>query len=92
MDLLSHESMYQYQLEEQSLIARRVKNDRDKLRELLKAMIKDEISSPEKIDQLKEELNKHHKTTVFTDCKSMGELVMKNLLLLIQKEFKQSIY
>lgn len=81
----------QYQLEERSLIATRAKSLKDRLNRLLDVMIKDEISDQRKISQLREELAYHHKNDVFLQCKNMGELVLNNILLLLQKEFKQSI-
>ena len=85
------ETVSQYQLEERSLIATRVKTTRDRLRELFKIMIQDEISSREKMAQLKDELGAHHKTHAFRNCQSMGEIVRTNFELLLQKDFKQSI-
>lgn len=88
---LSPKTVIQYQLEERSLIARRVKTSRKQLNKLLKCMIKDKISNPLKVKQLGEELAYHHKNESFLHCKSMGELVLNNLELLLQKEFKQGI-
>jgi hypothetical protein len=85
------EAVKQYQLEERSLISTRVKSSRLRLKELFKIMIQDKISSPDKVERLKKELIKHHKNNAFADCKSMGELVRMNFILLLQKDFKQSI-
>ncbi len=81
----------QYQLEERSLIATRAKSLKNRLNQLLDIMIKDKISDQRKITQLREELSYHHKNEDFLKCKNMGELVLTNILLLLQKEFKQSI-
>ncbi len=88
---LSQETVTQYQLEERSLITRRAKSSRIKLNELFKAMINDEISVPKKIDQLRSELALHHKSSIFDDCHSMGDLVLSNLKLVLSKEFVQSV-
>lgn len=85
------EAVKQYQLEERSLIGTRVKNSRLRLKELFKIMIQDKISSPDKVERLKKELIKHHRNNAFSDCQSMGELVRMNFILLLQKDFKQSI-
>ena len=85
------EAVKQYQMEERSLILTRVKTSRTRLTELFKIMIQDKLSSPDKIEQLKNELIKHHKNRAFADCKSMGEIVRTNFVLLLQKDFKQSI-
>ena len=88
---MNPETVHQYQLEERSLIANRVKNTRDRLRSLFAIMTKDELSDKPKMEQLKSELGDHHKTKAFNDCSSMGEIVRTNFTLLLQKDFKQSI-
>lgn len=85
------EAVKQYQLEERSLIAARVKNSRYRLVELFKIMIDDTLSTADKIEQLKGELIKHHKNDAFAKCTRMGEIVKTNLELLLQKDFRQSI-
>ena len=54
-------------------------------------MVKDEISQPQKIKGLSRDLGYHHKTEAFDTCKTMGEVVLTNIQLLLQKDFKQSI-
>jgi hypothetical protein len=91
MGQLNHDTVTQYQLEERSLIAVRVKAVKGRLNKLLKEMVKDKISFPEKVNQLKEELGYHHKTNLFKPCNTMGEIVVTNIQLLLQKDFKQGI-
>lgn len=88
---LSPETVTQYQLEERSLIARRAKSTRTRLNLLLKCMLDDKISSDKKITQLGLELAEHHQNDSFQKCTSMGEIVFKNIQLVLQKEFTQSI-
>ena len=88
---LTQESVTQYQLEERSLIARRAKISRVRINKILKCMMNDRISHPDKIKQLKIELGSHHNNASFHDCNSMGELVLKNLNLVLHKEFTQGI-
>ena len=88
---MKSETVHQYQLEERSLIANRVKSTRDRLRQLFGIMGKDEISDEEKTKRLKAELGSHHKTKAFERCTSMGEIVRTNFVLLLQKDFRQSI-
>ena len=90
MELLTNESVTQYQSEEQSLIARRARNEKVRLIDLLNVMVKDKISDPKKVNRLKIELRKHHNSKAFDNCKTMGELVHTNIQLLLHKEFKQS--
>ncbi len=88
---MTPETVKQYQLEERSLIATRVKSSQHRLNDLLKVMVNDSISQMEKITQLREELAVHHNNTRFHKCKNMGEIVMTNLELLLEKDFRQSI-
>ena len=53
---LNKESIAQYQAEERTLITFRLASSRYRIKELLDIMAKDEISTPEKIAQLKHEL------------------------------------
>ena len=88
---MTGETVKQYQLEERSLIASRVKSSRSRVNALFNVMVKDSISSPEKVELLKEELAYHHKNDTFLKCRNMGEIVLTNIQLLLQKDFKQSI-
>jgi len=88
---MTAETVMQYQLEERSLIANRAKGSQRRLGALLDVLVKDTISNDEKISQLKTELAQHHNHDGFHRCKSMGEIVMKNLELLLQKDFQQSM-
>lgn len=85
------QTVTQYQLEERTLIAARVKTSPIRFRTLFEVMIKDKLSTPDKVAKLKKELAYHHKTTAFDDCKSMGAIVLTNIQLLLAKDFKQSI-
>ncbi len=88
---MSNETVKQYQLEERSLIANRIKSNLPRVQSILYIMQQTTISSPEKVTLICKELSRHHKTTVFNSCKSMGEVVLANIQLLLQKDFKQSI-
>jgi hypothetical protein len=91
LKFLTPESVKQYQLEERSLIAMRARTSSVRLNRLLRVMKKDTISEEKKVNQLKQDLIKHHKAKEFKNCKNMGEIVYKNIELVLQKEFKQSI-
>ena len=89
---LNKESIEQYQFEERTLITFRMASSRYRIKELLDIMGTDEISSPQKIAQLKDELSEYLKNSVFNKCKSMGDIVKTHMkqtlrknLLLIQK-------
>ena len=88
---MDSETVRQYQLEERSLISNRIRAVGSRVEELLYIMSKDEISTKDKVDMLREELTYHHRNEIFRKCNSMGEIVLANLQLLIKKDFKQSI-
>ena len=48
-------------------------------------MRSDAISSPEKTAQLAEELGEYHKTNSFRQCRTMGDIVLVNLQVSIEK-------
>jgi hypothetical protein len=81
----------QYQMEERSLIAVRAKSERTRLNDLFEVMVNDQLSFPQKVELLKEELSQHHKNNAFHNCKNMGEIILTNIQLLLKKEFKQSL-
>lgn len=88
---LTAETVKQYQYEERSLIATRMKASRERVNDLFQVMVKDRISTPAKVEELKYDLSYHHRNDVFLKCKTMGDIVLTNLQLLLQKDFKQSI-
>lgn len=88
---MAPKTVWQYQLEERTLIAGRIKASRAQVEELFGVMVLDEISFPDKVYQLKHELADHHKNNSFLRCQTMGEIVVNNVQLLLQKDFKQSI-
>lgn len=87
---MSPQTMKQYQLEERSMIAARIKSGTRRFNDLIEVMQYDRISSPDKVQQLADELAEHHDNTSFLACQSMGEIVAKNIDLVLKKEFKQS--
>jgi hypothetical protein len=86
---LSPEVIEQYQMEEQTAMAYRAAASKKQLMELLSIMIKDEISEYQKINMLKEELNKHFKTNYFSGCSTMGTIVKRQLKLVLQKRLQE---
>ncbi|MBC3541444.1 hypothetical protein H7U12_17250 [Rufibacter sp. H-1] len=82
--LLHPETMKQYQNEERTLLFRRIRAARYRLKDLVDCMRKDTISSQEKVTQLREELARHHKVEEFRHCHSMGDLVRLQLKLMVR--------
>ncbi len=82
---LTPETVRQYQREERSLIANRVKVEKIRVDDLLSAMTHDRISKPGNVVRLGEELAEFYEETEFIHCKNMGELVEMSLEMLIKK-------
>lgn len=90
---LKAESILQYQQEERALIVNRLRSSRYRLKELLDPMLKDEISPPEKRQQLAKELAAYYKNPDFLKCSNMGEIVklhLKQTLRQILKKIHES--
>ncbi len=83
---LNKESIEQYQTEERTLMAFRLTSARYRVKELLDIMVKDQLSTPDKLAQLKKELGEmyvQHKH--FDKCTSMGQVVKENLKHVLRK-------
>lgn len=82
LDSLTPETVRQYQREERSLMATRVRAERARVDDLLQAMMKDQVSKPENVEQLSKELAIFYEEKEFLSCKNMGEIVALSLDLL----------
>src|SRR4029077_1386688 len=82
---LNKDSIEQYQTEERTMMAFRVASSRFRLMELLNIMSKNNISTKEKVNQLKTELADHFSAPIFYKCNSMGQLVKRQLKQTLQK-------
>ena len=80
MEVMTPESMHQYELEERSLIINRIRSSRYTLNELLSAMKTMPLSLDRHIHQLRKELAEYHKDNKFLKCESMGAIVERNLM------------
>jgi hypothetical protein len=85
----NREVIMQYQMEERSLVIRRVKAQRHRLKDLKDAILTDELSTPEKIKQLREELSEFHKNDKFLRCETMGQVVEAHMHALILADMKE---
>lgn len=83
--LLKPETIRQYQTEERTLMARRARSERYRLKDLIDCLRQDEVSPPEKVAQLKAQLNQHHRTGQFSRCRTMGDVVRLNLKLILSR-------
>jgi hypothetical protein len=82
--VLTPETVKQYQKEERSMIAARMKGAKYRLKELGDAVMQDEISIPENTEMLKKELADHYGDKEFLVCKSMGAVVRTSLRMLLK--------
>jgi len=82
---LNKESIAQYQAEERTLMAFRLTASKYRIKELLDIMIDANISSQEKINQLKEELAEHFQQASYLKATTMGQIVKMQLKQILRK-------
>lgn len=83
---LNKESIEQYQTEERTMMAFRVASSRFRLMDLLNIMARDKpLSSPEKLLQLTTGLAEYFGNPAFLKCRSIGQLVKRQLKQTLQK-------
>lgn len=79
------ETVRQYQREERALIANRVKAERNRIDDLLKAMSSESLSKRKNVLRLRKELALYYKEDDFLKCENMGDLVRMSLEMLIRQ-------
>ncbi|HVD98014.1 MAG TPA: hypothetical protein VNB90_07390 [Cytophagaceae bacterium] len=84
LETLTPETVKQYQKEERSMIASRLKSYKYRIKELGDAVKYDEISTPENIEKLKHELADHYNHKEFLRCKNMGAIVRTSLKIILK--------
>jgi len=72
---LTKTSIDQYKIEERATIARRILGNETRLTQLLKCMLNDHISTPEKIKHLRKEVYDLTRQSSFLRSRSMGEII-----------------
>lgn len=83
---LNKDSIEQYQTEERTMMAFRVASSRFRLMELLNIMSHHRgLSTPEKLSQLRSELAETFSNAAFLKCRSMGQVVKRQLKQTLQK-------
>ena len=83
MTYMNLNTVKQYRLEERNKIATRIRSTKYKIQDLMETMCEDQLSSPQKVKQLAQELYFHYHDKSFLTAKSMGELVQKSIRLLL---------
>lgn len=81
---MTPETVRQYQKEERSMIASRIKSARFELKDLLDAMAKDTLAPKKNVESLREDLADFYKEKSFLKCQSMGEIVKNSLTLVLK--------
>lgn len=76
----------QYQKEERAMIASRIRYQRRQVEDLLKCMVRSELSKEGSVAQLGEELSEHYQDDRFKSCQNMGEIVRASLDILIERD------
>jgi hypothetical protein len=79
MKYMTPESVKQYQVEERTLMANRMHDEKIRYKDLLDAMKHEKNYLENNFEQLRKELAHHYKEDSFLNCKNMGELVDKSL-------------
>ncbi len=86
LQLLNPQTLQQYQSEERTLLYQRLKLARYRLKDLIDVMRTDTLSTPDKIEQLKQELAQFHQSDDFLKCNNMGDLVRLNIKTILTRE------
>ncbi len=82
---MTPETVRQYQKEERSLIANRLRVQKYQVADLIRAMMKDDIAPMANVDSLKKDLAEFYNDPKFLKCQNMGEILKVSLWMLIKK-------
>ncbi len=82
LDTLTPETVRQYQREERSLIATRLRASLHTIRDLLNAMKQDHIAPAEHVKSLRQELASFYRDNRFLQCQNMGDILEHSLRIL----------
>jgi hypothetical protein len=81
---INPQTINQYRIEERSRIARRIRHSRYILKDLFDTIRKEELSTKEKVKQLKSELAVFYDDKRFLRCESMAEILKMQLFALLR--------
>jgi hypothetical protein len=90
MEHLHPDVIKQYQMEERSLFTRRVKAEFNRLSDLQRALYAEELSIPEKIDSLRQDLYEFHNQKKFLLCTTMPQIVHLHIKAFIKSDLKKA--
>jgi len=91
-ELINVETSKQYQREERTLMKRRLNFALPRVQQLRHCMCTDQISSTEKMKQLRQELAEMHNDYRFMLCQSMGEITFLNITLTLGLKGKAAYF
>jgi hypothetical protein len=78
----------QYQMEERSLFTRRLRAEYHRLSDLQRTLNTEELSLPEKIHALREDLAAHHKQPGFLKCSTMPQILHMHIKALVRSALR----
>lgn len=87
---LAPENVLQYQKEERSLVANRVRVSHGRFNQLMDVMKEDIISPDEYVKRLGGQLAEHYKEAKFESCETMGEIVYASITRLLETSLPAS--
>jgi len=79
MKLLNVETMRQYQKEERTIMAIRIRSSREQLRDLFSSMQQDDLSPPIKTNSLREDLASYYRDHSFLSCLTSADILHRSL-------------
>ncbi len=82
MKYMTTESVRQYQMEERSQIATRMRIEKSRATDIMDVMADDTISTSEYVALLRRNLARHYRSQAFMECQTMGQIVRTSLMLL----------
>ncbi len=91
MDLMPMETINQYQHEERMMIGKRLISSRYQMKDIMDCMLEDTISTPDKVQDLAEELGRFHENKKFSRCKTMGDVLKLHLKCCLTKPVKKAL-
>lgn len=84
---LTRNSINQYKIEERSIVSRRIISSGVRLKSLVQIMEASTLSSPEKIEQLRNEIYRFTRDKAFIESQSMGA-VLKASFAFIRRHYE----
>lgn len=91
MEHFNKDVIRQYQTEERSLIIRRMRAQRFRLKDIKDVLMEEELSTPEKVIQLRKELAEYHEDERMLSCDTMIKILETHMKLFLLKGKKEGL-